>query len=73
MGGFVVYDIAACLNGEITVDGNRKRWQDCSDIQPAGQNGNGQVLLDFITPVGGVECGISCCSLWKVVTEIAEA
>ena len=44
-----------------------------SDIQPAGQNGIGQVLLDFITPMGGVECGISCCSMWKVVTEIAEA
>ena len=24
----------------------------------------------FITPMGGVERGISCCSMWKVVTEI---
>ena len=55
------------------VNGNRKRWQDCSDIQPVRQNGIAQVLLDFITSMGGVERGFSCCSMWKVVTEIAGA
>ena len=73
MGGFVVYGITACLIGLIAVNGNRKRWQDFSDIQPAEQKLPRKFYYTLLLQWGGVDCGISCYSMWKVVTEIAEA